>query len=272
MVLLPKNDSDQSRRRYDNMVASTQSTPGGGATEAHTAQIERLKSDSNATPAFKQQLDAWLQQLDAVMRHAASPEAGAAPAPAPPQAQQARPGPTPVGQTGGPTPTGAPASEPTGDALSGANVPQALKNLAPAIQRASEQTGVPQDRLAAVIWAESRGKAEASTTNGGNGMSDSGLMQINSATYGQLRADHPDLQGKSVNDSATNILAGAYLLADMKGQFGSWDLAQRAYNSGPGSVDVNNPDITTTGLGDPDYNRKVNGIKAALNGGQALPA
>lgn len=158
------------------------------------------------------------------------------------------------------------------DVLSGAHVPQALKDLAPAIKSASRAIGVPEDQLAAMIWAESRGKAGASTTNGGNGMSDSGLMQINSATFGQLQADHPELQGKSVNDPAANIMAGAYLMADMKQQFGSPDLALRAYNSGPGSVDPSNANITTTGLGDPNYIMKVNSIKDALNSGQVLPS
>ncbi len=103
-------------------------------------------------------------------------------------------------------------------------------------------------------------------------MSDSGLMQINPATFGQLQASHPELQGKTVSDPATNVMAGADLLADAHKQFGSWDLAQRGYNSGAGSVDKNNPDATTTGLGDPNYNQKVDGIKAALDGGQALPS
>ena len=250
------------------MDMSTQSVSSGA--EAYKTQIDALKNDPNATPEFKQQLDAWMQQLDATKGEAAGqPAPGGEPAPAqqlgmtlpPPSASG-------IGPTA-PQPADAPASS---DVLSGANVPQALKDLAPAIQSASQATGVPEGRLAAVIWAESRGKSEASTINGGNGMSDSGLMQINSATFGQLQTDHPELQGKSVNDPETNILAGAHLLADMEKQFGSWDLAQRAYNSGPGSVDTSNADITTTGLGDPNYNTKVNGILDLLNKGKALPA
>ncbi len=251
------------------MATSTQPVPGTGAVDTYKAQVDSLKNDPNATPAFKQQLDNWLQQLGVAKGDAAGqPTQSANPAPAQ-QPSAPPPGPASGGQPGSAKPVEASAP---GNVLSGDNVPQALKDLAPATQRASQETGVPQDQLAAVIWAESRGKAEASTTNGGNGLSDSGLMQINSATFGQLQADHLELQGKSVNDPATNILAGGYLLADMHKQFGSWDLAQRAYNSGPGSVDVANPDATTTGLGDPNYNQKVNGIKAALNSGQALPA
>ena len=275
------------------MTMSTQSTPGGGTQEAYKAQIDALGRDPNARPAYKQQLDTWLRQVEAAMGQAAggSPPGGNAPvvqqpAPAGTSAAADPAAPSPETQTRQETPESATPPTSTGPVdgaapgdvssgggvLSGGNVPQALKALAPQIEAASRATGVPQDRLAAVIWAESRGQAAASTTNGGNGLSDTGLMQINPATFEQLKSEHPDLQGALLGDPATDILAGAHLLADYHEQYGSWDLAQRAYNSGPGSVDVNDPNITTTGLGDPDYNRKVNGIQAALNAGQSLPA
>lgn len=151
-------------------------------------------------------------------------------------------------------------------------MPAALKALAPQIEAASKQTGVPVDELAAEIWDESRGKAGATSTNPGNGGTDSGLMQINPSTFSELQSKHSELQGKSLSDPGANILAGATLLADYKKQFGSMDAAQIAFNSGPGAVDVNNPGVAKGGGADPSYNQKVNTIRQDLDSGQAPPA
>ncbi len=153
-----------------------------------------------------------------------------------------------------------------------ANLPEAMQRLAPMINDAAAETGVPADMLAAMVWQESRGKSHAVTTNGGNGGADSGLMQINEATFAELQANHPELQGMDPGDDATNILAAAYFMKDLEGQFGSWDLALRGYNSGPGSVDTSDANVTTTGLGDPTYVEKVLDFADRITNGQELPA
>lgn len=249
----------------------------GGLIDSYAAQIKTLQADPNATGAYKEQLDQWLDQVKAAtdqMGSPAAPPVGAAPSsPLPPEPLAPVAVDKPTSPALDPTPSNASPTPPSSSAvLSGPNVPAALTALAPAIESASRQTGVPVSELAAVIWDESRGVLAASSTNPGNGLSDSGLMQINPATFGQLQSDHPELQGKSLADPATNILAGAYFLSDLHQQFGTWDLALRAYNSGPLSVDPQDANVTTTGLGDPDYIGKVDGFRETLDAGGTLPA
>ncbi|MGZ3461348.1 MAG: lytic transglycosylase domain-containing protein, partial [Archangium sp.] len=47
--------------------------------------------------------------------------------------------------------------------------------------------------LAAQIGQESRGNLSAVTINGGNGLTDTGWMQVNPNTFGELQAKHPEL-------------------------------------------------------------------------------
>ncbi|WP_426756209.1 transglycosylase SLT domain-containing protein [Myxococcus sp. Y35] len=160
----------------------------------------------------------------------------------------------------------------SGKGLKG-NLPPALEKLRPQIEAAAAKTGVPAEMLAAQVWAESRGKVDATSTNGGNGLTDTGLMQMNPNTFKELQGKYPELQGKSLSDPATNILAGAYYMKDMKAQFGSWDLALRAYNSGPNGVDKSNPHAIPAGTGDASYVQKVNQFANTLATGQgSLPA
>lgn len=70
----------------------------GSAVEAYKAQIQALKSDPNATPAFKQQLDAWLGQMEAA-------------AGAPNSTDRATPAPQPSPQPAGGMPPGAVAGD-----------------------------------------------------------------------------------------------------------------------------------------------------------------
>ena len=185
------------------------------------------------------------------------------------------PGPSPS-SSGMPAPNSpsnqAPGQTPSASGSGSGNVPGALSSLAPAIDAASKATGVPKDLLSAVMWDESRGQAGATSTNPGNGKTDGGLMQMNPDTFSALQAKHPELSGKSLSDPSTNVLAGAYLLADEKAKFGSWDAALRAYNSGEGSVNPSNPNVTTTGLGDPNYVQKVDQNKADIDNGTPLPS
>jgi hypothetical protein len=162
---------------------------------------------------------------------------------------------------------------PSGDAKLGAGFPQALGQHKAAIESAAAKTGVPASMLAAQIWQESRGNLSATSTNGGNGLTDTGLMQVNPNTFKELQAKHPELQGKNLADPETNILAGAYYMKDMKEQFGSWDLALRAYNSGPNGVDRGNPNAIPAGTGDATYVQKVKQFADIIATGRGtLPA
>ncbi|HYH97652.1 lytic transglycosylase domain-containing protein [Hyalangium sp.] len=162
---------------------------------------------------------------------------------------------------------------PSGDAKLGAGMPPALEKYKGAIESASAKTGVPASMLAAQIWQESRGNLSATSTNGGNGLTDTGLMQINPNTFKELQAKHPELQGKDLADPETNILAGACYMKDMKEQFGSWDLALRAYNSGPNGVDRSNVNALPAGTGDATYVQKVKQFWDTIATGKgSLPA
>ncbi|WP_368671549.1 lytic transglycosylase domain-containing protein [Corallococcus carmarthensis] len=172
------------------------------------------------------------------------------------------------GNTGVVGPAASQQTQSTGGSKLGGNLPAGLEKFRGAIESAAAKTGMPAEMLAAQIWQESRGNLEAVTTNGGNGLTDTGLMQVNPNTYGELQAKHPELQGKNLSDPETNILAGAFYMKDMKAQFGSDELALRAYNSGPNGVDRSNPDAIPAGTGDATYVQKVKSFMNTLATGQ----
>jgi soluble lytic murein transglycosylase-like protein len=231
--------------------------------EAYRHQIDTLEADPNATASYKQALEQQFEAEKAQMLvgNAKSSESSVSSSCGNSSANMSAP------QAG---PSGAP--DTGGGSLGSGNLPPALQKLKPYIDAASKATGVSPDVLAAQIWQESRGDIGATSTNPGNGQSDTGLMQINPSTYAQLQQEHPELQGKSLSDPATNILAGAYLMKDLTDQYGSTDLALRAYNSGPESVDPANANVTTTGLGDSNYVSSVDSFIVKLQNGQSLPA
>ncbi|NVJ15424.1 lytic transglycosylase domain-containing protein [Myxococcus sp. AM010] len=266
---------------------------GAGAKGASGASPSQCFSDSSFSPASAcgnrppVELNPGAQGPSPFMSDpvdgltSAPPAGGSAPAPVGGPAPAG--GSAPVGGNGaapamsstGATPS-APsvgASKGAGGASLGGNLPPALEKLRPALESAAAKTGVPVEMLAAQVWAESRGDVAATSTNGGNGLTDTGLMQVNPNTYKELQSKHPELQGKSLSDPETNILAGACYMKDMKEQFGSWDLALRAYNSGPNGVDKSNPHAIPAGTGDAKYVQKVNQFASTLASGQgALPA
>jgi soluble lytic murein transglycosylase-like protein len=241
-----------------------------GALQSYRQQLDVLEADPNATASYRQGLEQQFAAMKAEMdastggpqckaRTASSGCGDPSGADRPANFVRERAASTGMGQAigGG------------GGSLSG-NLPPALQQLKPYIDAASRATGISPQVLAAQIWQESGGNIGARSINPGNGKSDTGLMQINPDTYAQLQQDHPELRGKSLSDPANNILAGAYLMQDLTKQFGSTDLALRAYNSGTGSVDPANANITTTGLGDPDYVRSVDSFILKLQDGQSF--
>lgn len=94
------------------------------------------------------------------------------------------------------------------------------------IQAASNRYNVPVPILSAVMDKESTGNPIAVHVNS-NGTADYGLMQINSNNLAGL-----GLNKESVYDPATNINAGASILASNYSAYGSWDQALSAYNTG----------------------------------------
>ncbi|UQY44699.1 lytic transglycosylase domain-containing protein [Mixta hanseatica] len=184
------------------------------------------------------------------------------------------------GQSGAPAgtaATGGSGQSVTQSGGSGLHLPEALKPYEGAIQNAAAKTGVPGEVLAAQIWQESRGSLGASTVNGGNGLQDSGLMQVNSNTFADLQRKNPDLLGPNANanNPQDNIMAGALYMKEQLNDFGgNMGAALRAYNSGPLNVNVNNlNDISKTGTGDATYVDKVMNFASIISSGQGqLPA
>jgi len=157
------------------------------------------------------------------------------------------------------------------------HLPDSLKPYEADIQDAAQATGVPANVLAAQIWQESRGNLGAATVNGGNGLQDAGLMQVNSNTFADLQSKNPDLLGAnaSPNNAHDNIMAGALYMKEQLNAFdGSMGAALRAYNSGPNNVNTSDlSDISKTGTGDATYVDKVMDFANTIATGKGtLPA
>lgn len=157
------------------------------------------------------------------------------------------------------------------------HLPDALKPYEEDIQKAADKTGVPAEMLAAQIWQESRGSLDANTMNSGNGLQDSGLMQVNSNTFADLQSKNPELLGPNADPNCPrdNIMAGALYMKEQLNTFdGNMGAALRAYNSGPNNVNLNDlSDISKTGTGDATYIDKVLNFANIIKTGQGeLPA
>ncbi|WP_420475861.1 lytic transglycosylase domain-containing protein [Noviherbaspirillum sp. ST9] len=220
---------------------------------------EAMKRATEAKdPALKAHAEAEAKQikltLDAMEGKApGGAESGGAPGQAPGAPGAADPGAAGASGEGGPT-------------------SKKIDEFMPLIEAAAEKAGVPADILGGMLWQESRGKIDAGSVNGGNGLNDTGLMQVNPNKFAELQAKYPDLQGKNLSDPETNIQAAAYFLAELKDKFGTWELALRGYNSGENGVDVNNPDATPAGTGDQTYIPKVLHFAQSISNGEPLPA
>lgn len=114
-----------------------------------------------------------------------------------------------------------PRREPTGSARQSPG----LDAFAPIIERAANETGVPQDLIQRVIMAESSGNPRAVSNKGATG-----LMQLMPATAKGLGVDP--------RDPEQNIVGGTRYLSQMIDKYdGDQRLALAAYNWGPGNVD-----------------------------------
>jgi soluble lytic murein transglycosylase-like protein len=257
----------------DNNIGSPQAY-----INAYGTQIKALEAAAAGSPNASAYDKAEEQQFDAVKAQVLGPQAGqndfsSSNTPSRPSGQKLD------GVAGSPPSTGLPSapsaaagpSSSNGESLNTANLPPALQQDAPMIEAASHATGVSPLMIAAQAWQESRGNVNATSTNPGNGETDTGLMQINPATFAGLQQEHPELQGQSLSNPATDVLAAAYLDSDNLNKYGgNVNDALRAYNSG--SVDPSNPNIAPGGIGDPNYVSSVDSIMSDLQTGQALPA
>ena len=138
-----------------------------------------------------------------------------------------------------------------------------VNKFGPEYQEASKETGVPAKLLVAQTMQESGGNVNATSTNPGNGKTDSGMNQINPDTYAAMRKEHPDKLGADQNDPKNQIMCSALMLKEGKEKFGSYDAALRAYNSGDDQVDKNN--LSNVTIGDPNYVNEVNAYAAKFN-------
>lgn len=155
-------------------------------------------------------------------------------------------------------------------------VPDELDEYRSEIEEAASASGIPAKILSAQIWQESRGNAGAVTRNSGNGLSDAGLMQINRATFDDIKRKYPRYLSWNADPSDPRdcIMAGALYMKDLKRQFnGNIGAALRAYNSGPLNVNLDDlSDISRYGTGDPTYVRKVLRFSNIISTGGRLPA
>lgn len=93
-----------------------------------------------------------------------------------------------------------------------------------ALSNASAATGVPLNLLTAQALQESGGNQDAVGSSG-----EIGMLQVLPSTGASL--GYSDL-----TDIDQNAMAGATYDAQLYAEYGSWDQALAAYNSGPGTV------------------------------------
>jgi soluble lytic murein transglycosylase-like protein len=92
------------------------------------------------------------------------------------------------------------------------------------LDQTASRTGLPSSLLKAVVWQESRGRADAISPKGAIG-----LMQLMPGTARMLGVDP--------HDPIDNVRGGALYLRRQLDRFGSMPLALAAYNAGPGAVE-----------------------------------
>ena len=188
----------------------------------------------------------------------------------PPPGQQVPPSGQPVPPSGQQSPPVSGSSQYGGSTVG--TLPPALQNYAKYFNQASSETGIPANVLAAQAWQESRGNITAGSINGGTGLTDSGMMQMDPATLQALKQEYPQLNQYDMNTAQGQIMAAAYYDKDMHKKFGNIPDMLRAYNSGPNGVSPGNPNATPSGTGDPTYVSKVLQFAQDIQNGTPLPA
>lgn len=172
-----------------------------------------------------------------------------------------------------PTPDSGVSDTSAADGSNGLHLPPALEPYRSDIQDAAKATGVPANVIAGLVYAESRGKNDAATTNV-TGNADLGPAQVDTQTFNALKQQNPALLGNGdIKNAHDNIMAGALYLRDQRNAFGGdMGAALRAYNSGPGNVNRSNL-ADTGGAGDPSYvNHVMNFAQIIGSGSGHLPA
>ena len=100
------------------------------------------------------------------------------------------------------------------------------------VEKYSEQYGVPQDVIYAVIKVESNFKYNAESYQKARG-----LMQIMQGTYEWMCGrEGIDPEAHDINDPEINIRIGTCYLSYLYDQFEIWDTVFAAYNAGHGIV------------------------------------
>jgi murein DD-endopeptidase MepM/ murein hydrolase activator NlpD len=187
----------------------------------------------------------------------------------------------PTGDTGSSPPSTQGPLRPTGnlppnarsDTTLNARIPGWCETLRGMINTASQKANVPADLIAAVIYQESGGNINVDATGNPNGGSDSGLMQVNQQTAGELEQKFPD-RFMGISGPAKNIMLGASYLREMYDTNADrdWGITLRAYNSGPNGVDKNDLRARPAGTGDSTYVDKVFRFWSDISQGNDPPA
>jgi len=124
--------------------------------------------------------------------------------------------------------------------------------LLDAMRAAEVKHGIPFDLVVRLAWQESRWNPAAHNAESNA----SGIMQI-------VPRWHP---GVNVWDAYASIDYGAGFLAQLYRQFGSWELALKAYNWGPGNVKAwlaGGPDAPAEPTETKNYSSQILGDLAA---------
>ncbi len=105
-------------------------------------------------------------------------------------------------------------------------------NYSEYVEKYSDEYGVPQPIIYAVIKTESSFKPDAVSSKGAIG-----LMQITSDTFSWLCSKTGDEANSSLlYNPDTNIRYGTYFLSLLHNEYQAWDTVYAAYNAGRGRV------------------------------------
>ncbi len=113
------------------------------------------------------------------------------------------------------------------------------------VEQYSDEYGVPEEIIYAVIKCESSFKADAKSSGGAVG-----LMQMMPATFEDLcRRLGEEYNESLLYDPKVSIKYGTYYLSYLYSRYGVWETVYAAYNAGYGRVDgwLDNPEIGIDG-------------------------